>query len=399
MGDNRKSAMSERDVGSVDLEGDELHRALALDLHHDRIAVLQAGDRLAQLVERGHGGPVHRVDDVARLEPVRRGRGIRRHRRHQDAARLAQPLQRRRELCVDVDPQDIELRHEVLLGPHHVHQGSRVLGALDDGHLDLHLRAAAQDVERDRGAGGVVIEVDAELAHVSDGLAVRGHDHVADLDPRLGRRPVGVDVRHDDAPRLRQGERRRYRRADGLHLHPDHAPVHTPPGAQLVHDVTHGVARDRESDALAAPDRVMIIVLMPTTRPLTSTSGPPELPGLIGASVCTYASMSSGWSWRATALITPIVTVFPRPRGEPNANTSSPCLSWSESPRASAARSCAGILINARSVAVSMPTTSASRLTPSGLTNEGPRGSGPGSAGRSTWIRRARDTTCALVTM
>ena len=34
-------------------------------------------------------------------------------------------------------------------------------------------------------------------------------------------------------------------------------------------------------------DRVTIWVFMPTRRPAMSTSAPPELPGLIGASVCT----------------------------------------------------------------------------------------------------------------
>ena len=35
------------------------------------------------------------------------------------------------------------------------------------------------------------------------------------------------------------------------------------------------------------PVRLRICVLMPTTRPSRSTRGPPELPGLIGASVWT----------------------------------------------------------------------------------------------------------------
>jgi hypothetical protein len=36
---------------------------------------------------------------------------------------------------------------------------------------------------------------------------------------------------------------------------------------------------------LPPPPVVMIAVLTPMTRPSTSTSGPPELPGLIAASV------------------------------------------------------------------------------------------------------------------
>ena len=47
-------------------------------------------------------------------------------------------------------------------------------------------------------------------------------------------------------------------------------------------DHAHG---DREADADAAADCEKIAVLMPTSWPRRSTSAPPELPGLIAASV------------------------------------------------------------------------------------------------------------------
>ena len=59
------------------------------------------------------------------------------------------------------------------------------------------------------------------------------------------------------------------------------------------------------------PDGEMIAVLTPTTRPLESSRGPPELPGLTAASVW----MTSEISWpalvgrrRLRALITPVVS-------------------------------------------------------------------------------------------
>ena len=56
-----------------------------------------------------------------------------------------------------------------------------------------------------------------------------------------------------------------------------------------------------------------ISVLMPTSRPRRSTSGPPLLPGLIEASVCTQTMGDSGSSWRATAPMMPSVTEFVQP--------------------------------------------------------------------------------------
>ena len=73
-------------------------------------------------------------------------------------------------------------------------------------------------------------------------------------------------------------------------------------------------------------------VFMPTTLPAMSTSGPPELPGLMAASV-----WMKRWNWlcetplgpgssieRFLAEMMPAVTVFERAKGLPMARTQSP---------------------------------------------------------------------------
>jgi len=53
----------------------------------------------------------------------------------------------------------------------------------------------------------------------------------------------------------------------------------------LRQDLLGGVDRDREATPSVGPVFVAIWALTPMTRPLASSSGPPELPGLIAASV------------------------------------------------------------------------------------------------------------------
>ena len=74
-------------------------------------------------------------------------------------------------------------------------------------------------------------------------------------------------------------------------------------------------------------------VLMPTSSPRVFTSAPPELPGLMAASVW---MKSSYWvnprSFRPVALTMPAVTVWFNWNGLPIASTHSPTFSWLESP-------------------------------------------------------------------
>ena len=115
--------------------------------------------------------------------------------------------------------------------------------------------------------------------------------------------------------------------------------------------------------------------VMPTTRPAESTSGPPELPGLIAASVW-IASVTEDWpsspavaTGRSRALMIPVVTVPWRPSGAPMATTGWPTCSVEESPIAAGVSpdaSCAWT--TARSVIGSRPTMVASYVVPTLVT-------------------------------
>ena len=63
-------------------------------------------------------------------------------------------------------------------------------------------------------------------------------------------------------------------------------------------------------------------VLIPMRLPFTSTNAPPELPGLMAASVWMKFSKVLMPSWlRPSALTMPLVTVWPTPKGLPMAST------------------------------------------------------------------------------
>ncbi len=76
-----------------------------------------------------------------------------------------------------------------------------------------------------------------------------------------------------------------------------------------------------------------IAELMPITSPSMLTSGPPELPRLIGASVWMNDSYSLiPTEFRSRAEMMPVVTLWLSSNGEPTAMTSSPTLSLLLSP-------------------------------------------------------------------
>ncbi len=109
---------------------------------------------------------------------------------------------------------------------------------------------------------------------------------------------------------------------------------------------------------------VAVAVLMPITWPAAFTSAPPELPGLIAASVwiklwsqtgCPVCS-SVTWIWRPRALMIPEVTLLVNvPSGLPMAIASWPGCSVEESPIRAAGSPALLILTIARSVSVSVP--------------------------------------------
>jgi hypothetical protein len=127
----------------------------------------------------------------------------------------------------------------------------------------------------------------------------------------------------------------------------------------------------------------MIAVLMPTTRPRESTSGPPELPGLSAMSVWMMFSISRPVrlrSERPSALTTPADTVDWKPSGLPIATTSCPTRSAAESPSVAGGRSAASARTTARSVAGSLPRSRPPKLRPSGSV------SSSRSAPSTTWL-------------
>ena len=146
------------------------------------------------------------------------------------------------------------------------------------------------------------------------------------------------------------------------------------------------------------PDCDRIKVFTPTTSPSTFTSGPPEFPGLIGASVWMYIIGESGSVWRATAETTPMVTVLRNPPGLPKAKTISPWPSFRYVASASAGRLSASTLISARSISLDTPTI---RAGMSIVRVDSAASSDPSAfaGGSTTWTRCAPFTTCAFVTM
>ena len=99
----------------------------------------------------------------------------------------------------------------------------------------------------------------------------------------------------------------------------------------IARAVSIGIAKPRPIEPPSFPDvapMLRIAVLMPITAPVESTSGPPELPGLIAASVWMASitasapeSPASSRTGRSSALTMPCVTVPTRPSGEPMAIT------------------------------------------------------------------------------
>ena len=106
------------------------------------------------------------------------------------------------------------------------------------------------------------------------------------------------------------------------------------------------------------------------TAPVESTRGPPELPGLIAASVCKAlikelsVAESPAVTGRFFALMIPKVTVPDKPSGEPIAITGSPTATLSLSPNWRAGRFFALIFNTARSYEESRPRIVPSYISP-----------------------------------
>ena len=114
------------------------------------------------------------------------------------------------------------------------------------------------------------------------------------------------------------------------------------------------------------PLRLKMAVLMPTSAPLASTSAPPELPGLMAASVwMKFWKRELPASLRSSALTMPAVTVWPTLKGLPMASTTSPTCSARTSPSATTGSWSSSIFSTAMSVSGSLPTRRARVWRPS----------------------------------
>ncbi len=97
-----------------------------------------------------------------------------------------------------------------------------------------------------------------------------------------------------------------------------------PPTAESTTRLTMAAGTAKPTP-LDEPEREKIAVLMPISSPSMSTRAPPELPGLIGASVWMKEPESlMPVSVRFKAEMMPLVTVWPTPNGLPMASTRSP---------------------------------------------------------------------------
>ena len=111
-----------------------------------------------------------------------------------------------------------------------------------------------------------------------------------------------------------------------------------------------------------------ICELIPISSPLVLISAPPELPWLIGASVCRKSSKFPAPGpavERPLALMIPIVTVCPMPSGFPIASATSPTRTLSESPGVRKGKPLPEIFSSARSLGASEPISFASSVRPS----------------------------------
>src|SRR6478735_1764565 len=141
------------------------------------------------------------------------------------------------------------------------------------------------------------------------------------------------------------------------------------------------------------PGMRAIAELTPMTRPDMSSSGPPELPGLIAASVwialmnAGASSAPPGVTGRLSALTMPLVTVLSRPSGAPTATTGSPTTTEAELPSGRTGRPVRFTRTTARSYDASRPTMVAGSWEPSENST------------RMLPVAAAEDTTWLLVRM
>src|SRR2546425_944944 len=168
------------------------------------------------------------------------------------------------------------------------------------------------------------------------------------------------------------------------------SPIDTPsqPHSTLPFVASCGTSCWTRLDGIAKPIEPLraAMLLTPITSPAMFTSGPPEFPGLIAASVWMKSKPGAATVRGAPLRLTmPNDTLCSRPNGWPSARTNSPTRRRFESPSGSTVRFVAPwILMSARSTRLSRPTRFPAKRRPSESL---------------TWIDSAPSTTWAFVTM
>ena len=162
-------------------------------------------------------------------------------------------------------------------------------------------------------------------------------NHVAWLEPGLRGGAAGRHGRHDRAGARLETEFRVVLARNRRHRHAD-APANDLALTKLRQQVADRVARHGEAD----PEVAL------RARP---ADGPPELPGLIAASVCKTSLLrpSETWNGRWVPLMTPTVTVYARLKGLPIAITQSPGAICDESPNLASGSAWLGLSTSCKS--------------------------------------------------
>ena len=209
---------------------------------------------------------------------------------------------------------------------------------LTERHLERLVRAAAQDDDRSVSPGWC-------SAHDAQHVVVardrrRRRPTIITSPPRMPARAApspGVTPATYAPVFAREVRRLHEARRDGLGLHAHERDPRRATGAQLRRPPASADEIEIAKPMLFDDPGSAIAVLIPITRPSTSTSGPPELPGLIAASVwiaSTSVSVPATCTVRPRPDTMPVVTVgLPAmPSALPIATTASPTWSESESP-------------------------------------------------------------------
>jgi hypothetical protein len=138
-----------------------------------------------------------------------------------------------------------------------------------------------------RDAGSSLAQADA-VAHVGGtmhDLAIDLDNGVASLEARALSRGIPFDRRDDGTERLWKSGRSGDLWSHGLQNNANLAAMNSPCRSSCVVTTLTMLAGTAKPIPALPPASAMMAVLMPMSSPLDLTSGPPELPRLIGASV------------------------------------------------------------------------------------------------------------------